>query len=141
MPSRSHHVACVTDDPARVHEYLTEVVGMPEHLRFHASGETLTATAGWPPSDGADIVMYGTAPGGIVEIIAIPDSLRGTVVPGIWLVSFATADVHAAVDAARARGFDASDPYAVTGDVPLTASFATVGGIPFELVRFDGGTP
>jgi catechol 2,3-dioxygenase-like lactoylglutathione lyase family enzyme len=138
MPSRSHHVACATDDPDRVHEFLTEVVGMPEHLRFRVAGEALTATGGWPPSDGADVVMYGTAPAGIVEVIAIPDELRGRVAPGIWLVSFATSDVDAAVAAARARGFEASDPYAVTGDVSLTASFATVGGIPFELVRFDG---
>lgn len=68
MPRAAHHVAVLTDDAASVHTFLTEVVGLPEHLRFHVPGADLSQTAGWPASDGADEVMYGTPPGGIVEV-------------------------------------------------------------------------
>jgi catechol 2,3-dioxygenase-like lactoylglutathione lyase family enzyme len=138
MPSKSHHVACFTDDPDAVHAYLTEVLGMPEHLRFHIPGDDLVATAGWPPNGGTEAVMYGTQPAGLVEVIAIPEELRAVVRPGPWLVSFAAPDIDARIDAARGQGLEHTEPYRTVGDVRLTASFTTVGGIPFELVRFDG---
>jgi catechol 2,3-dioxygenase-like lactoylglutathione lyase family enzyme len=138
MPSKSHHVACFTDDPDAVHAYLTEVLGLPEQLRFRIPGDDLVATAGWPPSSGTDAVMYGTQPAGLVEVIAIPEELRGVVRPGPWLVSFAAPDLDVRVAAARAQGLGHSDPYTTVGEVRLAASFTTVGGIPFELVRFGG---
>lgn len=137
MPRASHHVAVLTDDAAAVHTFLTEVVGLPEHLRFHVSGENLAQTAGWPPSDGADVVMYGTPPSGIVEVIEIPHELRAVVSPRMWLTSFAVGDVEARVASARRLGFAASDPVRVTGDVDLTASMIEVGGVTWELVRFE----
>ena len=73
MPANSHHVALCTDDPAAVHRFLTEVVGLQVYLEFFVPGENLTKTAGWPENDGAAVVMYGESPGGLVEVIAIPD--------------------------------------------------------------------
>ena len=137
MPTKSHHVACVTDDPAAVHAFLTEVVGLPEHLRFRIPGADLETTAGWPPNDGTVAVLYGTQPAGLVEVVAIPEELRGVVAPGMWLVSFAAPDLEARVAAARAQGVEVTDPYRTVGEVDLTAAFATVGGIGFELVRFE----
>jgi hypothetical protein len=137
MPTASHHVACVTDDPDAVGVFLTEVVGLPVHLRFRVSGDDLTRTAGWPANDGADVTMYGRPPAGIVEVIAIPEALRGRVTPRLWLVSFATADVTSFVDRARARGLDPSEPVPTRGDVDITTSIVDVGGLTWEFVSFD----
>lgn len=136
MPSRSHHVACTTDDPAAVEAFLTDVVGLPVYLRFWIPGENLERTAGWPPNEGTDAVLYGDPPGGLVEVIAVPEALRGRVPVGLWLVSFATADLEAMRDAAKAGGVVTTEPFTTTGEVRLDASFTTVGGVPFELVRF-----
>ncbi len=56
-------MACTTDDPGAVETFLTEVMGLPVHLRFRVAGEDLERTAGWPPSEGADAVIYGEPPG------------------------------------------------------------------------------
>ncbi len=137
MPSASHHVACVTDDPDAVHAFLTEVVGLDVHLRFTVSGEDLTRTAGWPENDGAAVTMYGRPPAGIVEVIAIPEALRGHVEPRIWLVSFATSEVRSFVERARGIGLDPSPPVPTRGDVDITTSIVDVGGITWEFVSFD----
>lgn len=137
MPSASHHVACVTDDPEAVHAFLTDVVGLEVHLTFSVAGEDLTRTAGWPESDGAEVTMYGRPPAGIVEVIAIPEALRGRVAPRLWLVSFATADITSFVDRARAIGLDPSAPVPTRGDVDITTSIVDVGGVTWEFVAFD----
>lgn len=138
MPAASHHVACLTDDPDAVHRFLTEVVGLPVHLTFTVSGEDLARTAGWPPSDGAAVTMYGRPPAGIVEVIAIPESLRDRVTPRLWLVSFATAEVRSFVDRARDVGLAPTDPTPTRGDVDITTAIVDVGGITWEFVSFDG---
>lgn len=137
MPSASHHVACITDDADAVHTFLTEVVGLPVHLRFSVSGADLTRTAGWPESGGAAVTMYGRPPAGIVEVIAIPDELRGRVAPRLWLVSFGTAEVGSFVARARALGLDPSPPTPTRGEVDITTSTVDVGGITWEFVSFD----
>jgi catechol 2,3-dioxygenase-like lactoylglutathione lyase family enzyme len=136
MPAASHHVAVLTDDPEAIHRFLTEVVGLAVHLEFTVPGEDLVRSAGWPPNEGASVVMYGTPPAGIVEVIAIPASLRDRIAPRIWLASFATKDLDDRVALARRLGFAASDPFATTGEVALRASMVEVGGISWELVGF-----
>ena len=137
MPSASHHVACLTDDPDAVHRFLTEVVGLPVHLEFTVSGDDLTRTAGWPPNDGAAVTMYGRPPAGIVEVIAIPEALRGEIEPRLWLVSFATSDVRSFVEKARGIGLSPTDPEPTRGDVDITTSIVDVGGVTWEFVSFD----
>jgi catechol 2,3-dioxygenase-like lactoylglutathione lyase family enzyme len=136
VPASSHHVACITDDPEAVHEFLTGVVGLEVHLEFRVSGEQLSETAGWPPSGGTTVRMFGRPPAGIVEVIAVPPELRGVVPSRIWLVSFATADVVPFVERARRQGLAPTDPSVTTGDVDLTTAFVDVGGITWEFVRF-----
>jgi len=137
MASSSHHVACTTDDPEAVHAFLTEVIGLDAHLDFRTSGEAMTQSAGWPPSDGADVRMYGKPPAGIVEVIAIPDELRGQVSAKIWLVSFATPNLITSVEEARRLGFPATDPTHVdTGEIDISVSMVDVGGICWEMVAF-----
>ena len=137
MAASSHHVACVTDDPEAVHTFLTEVVGLDVHLEFRTSGEAMTQSAGWPQSAGADVKMYGAPPAGIVEVIAIPDDLRGRVSPKIWLVSFATPDLTTRIETSRRLGFDATDATRVTtGEVDISVSMVDVGGIAWEMVAF-----
>ena len=137
MPSSSHHVACITDDAAAVHTFLTEVIGLDVHLEFRTSGEAMTQSAGWPPSGGADVRMYGKPPAGIVEVIAIPDELRGRVSPKIWLVSFAAANLAASIEESRRLGFPATGPTPVkTGEIDISVSMVDVGGISWEMVAF-----
>jgi hypothetical protein len=137
MANSSHHVACITDDPEAVHAFLTEVVGLPVHLEFTTSGADMSTSAGWPENPGASVTMYGVPPAGIVEVIAIPEELRGQVRPRVWLVSFATNDLAGRVEAARQQGLEPSEPMVSTSrDVDLTASLLEVGGICWEFVTF-----
>ena len=137
MASSSHHVACITDDTEAVHIFLTEVIGLGAHLEFKTSGEAMTQSAGWPQSDGADVRMYGRPPAGIVEVIAIPDELRGRVSPKIWLISFAAVDLAASIEQSRRLGFAAPDPTHIkTGEIDISVSTVAVGGIDWEMVAF-----
>ncbi len=129
-------MACTTDDPGAVETFLTEVMGLPVHLRFRVAGEDLERTAGWPPSEGADAVIYGEPPGGLVEVIAVPEALQGRVPVGLWLVSFAAPELDRIRRTARAAGVGMTDPITTVGEVRLDASFVRVGGIPFEVVSF-----
>lgn len=130
-------MACITDDPEAVHAFLTEVVGLEVHLRFSVAGADMSRTAGWPEHHGARVTMYGRPPAGIVEVIAIPEELRGQVEPRVWLVSFATADVRSFVERARASGLAPTEPVETRGDVDITTAIVDVGGLTWEFVSFD----
>ena len=137
MAASSHHVACITDDPEAVDAFLTEVVGLEVHLKFRTSGVDMSRTAGWPESGGADITMYGKPPAVIVEVIAIPEELLGRVRPRIWLVSFATTDIAARIEASRQQGLDATEAIGPPdGGVDVSVSMVEVGGISWEFVNF-----
>lgn len=136
MARRSHHLACVTDDRDAVVRFLTEVVGLEVHGELHAPPDSCAAILGWPEDNpGADGTMLGEGPGGLVEVIEIPDSLAGRVQPGIALASFATPDLEDRVEAARRFGAEVSDVIG-TEELGLQGSVARVGGIAFELLRF-----
>ncbi len=82
--------------------------------------------------------MLGQGPGGLVEVIEIPKALRGTVEPGFALASFSIPDLEARVDLCRARGIEVSDPIRTKNEVlDLSGSVAKVGGLAFELLRFE----
>lgn len=136
MARRSHHLACVTDDRDTVVGFLTEVIGLEVQGELHAPPESCSAILGWPPDNpGADGTMLGEGPGGLVEVIEIPESVRDRVRPGIALASFATPDLEERVEAARRFGAEVSDVIG-TEELGLQGSVARVGGIGFELLRF-----
>lgn len=142
MPNRSHHVACVTDEPEAVVEFLTEVLGLELTGRLRAPGDATSTILDWPENDGAEGWMLGTGSGGLVEVIRIPEELRGRVQPTFALISFATPDLEARVDQCRGRGIEVTDPIRTKGDgLDLSGSVARVGGLAFELLRFEATSP
>jgi len=136
VTSRSHHIACVTDDRDGVVQFLTDVIGLEVTGELHAPGDSTSAILGWPENDGADGTMLGRGPGGLVEVIAIPDELRGTVEPGFAVISFAMPDLEDRVEACRTRGIAVSDVIH-TESLGLSGAVAHVGGLGFELLRFE----
>jgi catechol 2,3-dioxygenase-like lactoylglutathione lyase family enzyme len=136
MASRSHHVACVTDDPEAVVAFLQDIVGLEVTGRLVAPGDATTAILGWPENDGAEGWMLGQGPGGLVEVIRIPDELRDRVTPGFALISFATPDIEGIVERCREHGVAVAEPVH-TPSLGLTGTVATVGGLAFELLRFE----
>lgn len=138
MPSRSHHIACVTDDPDAVIAFLTEVLGLELTGELRAPGDATSTILGWPENDGARGWMLGRGQGGLVEVIEIPDDLRGKVQPRFALISFATPDLEERVARCRERGIEVTDPIRTKGQgLDLSGSVATVGGLAFELLRFE----
>lgn len=138
MPSRSHHIACVTDDPEAVIEFLTKVLGLELTGELRAPGDATSTILGWPENDGAQGWMLGRGQGGLVEVIRIPDELRGQVEPRFALISFATPDLEDRVQECRNRGIDVSEPIRTKGEgMDLSGAVATVGGLAFELLRFE----
>ena len=139
MPKRSHHIACVTDDPEAVIAFLTEVLDLELTGELRAPGDATSAILGWPENDGARGWMLGRGHGGLVEVIAIPDELRGKVEPQFALISFATPDLEERVARCRERGIPVTDPIRTKGEgLDLSGSVATIGGLAFELLRFEG---
>jgi catechol 2,3-dioxygenase-like lactoylglutathione lyase family enzyme len=127
----------LTDDIDETARFLTEVVGMTGARWFPNDSEQATAVFGWPPiSEPGRRVVLGQPPG-MVELVEIPDELRGTVRPGVAFVAFATPDVEGYAERASAAGFDVGEVRTVPGaGEASTLVPVTVGGLPWELMRF-----
>ena len=69
-----------------------------------------------------------------VEVMPLPAELAGRVVPGTTSISLAVDDLEARVAACRAAGLDVTVGIG-GGDLPYAV--VTVGGLEFELVRFE----
>jgi hypothetical protein len=114
--------------------FLTDVVGMAVQGEFHVPGDVLEATLGWPPSDGADVTMLGSGDAGLIEVLDVPEPLRGVAPEGLAALSFLADDYEAVQDRARALTDDVT---VLFGDVPgVKLFFCTMGGVPME---FMGG--
>jgi catechol 2,3-dioxygenase-like lactoylglutathione lyase family enzyme len=136
MVSRNHHVVCYTHDPDSLVGFLTEVVGLKVLQKFAVPGETLTATMGWPPSDGADSWMLGEGSAGLVEVLSVPETLQDRIAPGLAAVSFAVRDLEAMVEAARKRVEVTEPARFVTDGIQLESSTCKIAGLDVEFVRF-----
>jgi catechol 2,3-dioxygenase-like lactoylglutathione lyase family enzyme len=133
MPKRLFHVVLLTDELEETVRFLSEVVGMGEPQWHDQPGEANAIVFGWP-AEGTDTkrVVLGEGPG-LIEVVGIPEPMRGTVEPGAAFLAFATPDPDGLGEAARAAGFEPGERYEMLGAtlVPIT-----VGGLPFEFVRF-----
>ena len=140
MASRSHHVAAITPDPDAVIAFLHDVIGLDIiTTELAAPPEAATHILGWPEGNpGVRGAMLGKGPGGIVEVIGIPPEIQDEVPAGFALISFATPDLEARVEACRESGVECSDPMRTKGEgMDLTGAVAKVGGLSFELLRFE----
>jgi hypothetical protein len=112
--------------------FLTDVVGMEVQFQMRVPGEILEKTLGWPPSDGADVTMLGTGDAGLVEVLDVPEHLRGVAPEGLAALSFLTDDFAGARERAKAH---ASDVTVFDTGVPgVDLFFCTMGGVPVEFM-------
>jgi catechol 2,3-dioxygenase-like lactoylglutathione lyase family enzyme len=140
MPKSIFHTVVLTDDLDGVVRFLNEVVGI-EPVRWFGdevgSPEQTQAVLGWPVED---VSIRGAIVGqgvGMIEALEIPESLRDREQPRVAFLTLATPDVEGYAERARAAGFDVAPTTAGDGVVSTFAMApVTVGGIPFELIRF-----
>lgn len=138
MPSSLSHVVVLTDDLDAILRFLGEVAGLRSVLRYETEPAEINQLFGWPVEHGkARGAFVGEGPGA-VDVLEIPEALRGEITPGVRLLAVANRDVATAGAAAAAAGFDVRGPFRTTtatgGAMSLTEVVA--GGIPFELVQF-----
>jgi hypothetical protein len=127
----------MTDDPDAVAEVLREVFGCGSTSPVTADGDAASALLGWPESPGFDGFITGSGGRGTVEVIPIPAELRGTVSPGVALVSFAVRDIEERIALCRSMGIEVSAPVRVSNTtIDVSLARFVVGGIPFELAQF-----
>jgi catechol 2,3-dioxygenase-like lactoylglutathione lyase family enzyme len=140
MPRSLFHVVALTDDLDGVVRFLSDVAGL-QPVRPFADEPATQAQAeqlfGWPAGE---VSVRGAAVGegaGMVEVIEIPEPLRGTEQPRVVFLTLATQDLDRYEAKAREAGFAVGPRF--SGDGAL-ADFATVpvtvGGLPFEFISF-----
>lgn len=140
MPRSMFHTIVLTDDLEGVITFLHEVVGMEPVRRFGDEVGSRTQAEqvfGWPADavtiDGA-VIGSGT---GMIEVLAIPESLRHVEKPRVAFMTFATPEVERYADRARDAGFEVGPIVSGDGVVStFTLSQVSVGGLDFEFIRF-----
>jgi hypothetical protein len=138
MPSRVFQVVLFSDEVDEAARFLVDVVGLIDPQWFDVPGEDNARAFGWPPDADSRRVVLGHGPG-MIELVEIPASLRGTVAPGVAWLGFATPDVEGHVERSREAGFEAGPVLSFEGvGEPATVAGVRVGGLPFEFIRFGG---
>ena len=139
MASGIHHVSCFSDDGS-VPTFLQKVVGLSPYDRFTAPGPVMTAMFGWPEAaPAASGERFGAGPNGLVEVISVPNELKGTVAPGLSFVTFTVRDLEARLEQCRRLGFDVGgiSRFNPTDQVGLATAVVRVGGVTFELAQYE----
>ena len=138
MPSALHHVTAMTHDLDAVVGFLRDVVGLRGEVvvadgRPASDPAVLASYLGWPePSDTMRVMLLGDQAAGLVEVVEIPQALRGRVATGLSIGSFLVRDVAGRVAQCREQGITTSEPAQVTGGLAtMTLARATVGGVTF----------
>src|SRR2546423_6683655 len=127
------YAICVTDDDGAVAAALRGVLGLPPDAGARAGA--LSWEAGSPALIGT---LLGAGSAGTIEVVRLPDELRGRLTPGTTAISFAVDDLEARVAACRAAGLDVSvAPHHPVGAGDVSYAVVVVAGLEFELVRFD----
>ena len=139
MPRALHHVTIVSSEFERLRAFMESVIGLEIVQPVSGSAKVATQMLGWPEENpGFSGVILGSGNAGLVEIIEIPQSLKGLVASDIALLSFASASLEALVDASRTFGIPIEDPIRVQSEtIDLDASLCEVSGVPIELIRLN----
>jgi catechol 2,3-dioxygenase-like lactoylglutathione lyase family enzyme len=138
MPTALSHVVVLTDDLDAVLRFLTDVAKLRPVAHYETVPGDVHALFGWPLEHGtARGAFVGEGPGS-VDVLEIPEALRGSVAPGVRLLAVANRDATAARDAAAGAGFAARGPFTATTATGGTMATTEVvaGGVAFELVQF-----
>jgi len=104
---------------------------------YEADADGLRALFGWDIDRPARCAFVGESPGA-VDLLEIPEALRGTVAPGVRLLAVVNRDASAAGEAAAAVGCEVRGPFHATSATGngMTMMEVVAGGVPFELVQF-----
>jgi hypothetical protein len=138
VPSSLSHVVVLTDDLDAALRYLGDVARIKAVNPYETDPEVVHALFGWPLEHsrlrGA---FVGEGPGSI-DLLEIPEALRGSVQPGARFLASVTRDVEAAAAQATEAGFGVRGPFEATTATggPMSMIEVTAGGVPFELVTF-----
>lgn len=132
MPKQLHHVIMRSHSAPTFITFLTDVVGMEVQFSLRVPGEVLEKTLGWPPSDGAEVTMVGSGDAGLIEVLDVPEHLRGIAPEGLAALSFLTDDFDRAQRSARAYSNDVT--VFDTGTPGVELFFCTMGGVPIEFM-------
>jgi len=138
MPKGIFHAVVLTDDLEANLTFLTEVCGIGPVQPYEPAAASLAAALGWPEAECRTRGAIVGQPPGMIDLVAIPPSLRATVAPGVTLLAIATPDVEGRAAAAREAGFDTAEPRTVTDATggSMTMAPLVVGGVGYEFVRF-----
>lgn len=129
----------MTNDDAAVTAFLQSVMGLEVAFKFTAAGPTVSAMLGWPEGPDPTVRLFGSGEAGLVEVMAVPEPIQEAVSPGIAMISFLVADLEARVERCRELGLKATDIVRVQyGDVDVSVASVSVGGLRFELYRYEG---
>ena len=138
MPSSLSHVVVFTDDLDAMLRFLDEVARIRVINRYETEPEDVHSLFGWPLEHSrARGAFVGEGPGSL-DLLEIPDALRGLVVPGVRLLAVVNRDTKAAATQAAEAGFGVRGPFDTTSAMgqPMSMIEVIAGGVPFELVQF-----
>jgi hypothetical protein len=138
MPRALSHTVVFTDDLDEAVRLCTEVANLSPVGPYDVAAEIAERLFGWTGLVGpVRATFVGESPGGL-DLIEIPEHLRGDVAPGLRLLAVVNRDATAAAERAAEAGFAVRGPLPSTtmhgGPMALTEVLA--GGLAFELVQF-----
>jgi hypothetical protein len=138
MPKSLSHVVVLTDALQEVVAFCTAVAGIPAVQRYDIEAAGVAELFGWSGLTApVPAAFIGEGPGGL-DVVEIPEHLRGDVTPGLRLLAVVNRDVTSASAAASEAGFGVRGPFHVTAATggPMSLVEVVAGGLPFELVQF-----
>jgi catechol 2,3-dioxygenase-like lactoylglutathione lyase family enzyme len=139
MPRALSHAVVLTDDLDATIRFLRDVANVaPVSPATAGAPDDYALVFGWPLEQAATRSAFVGEGAGMLEVVEIPESLRGEVRPGVRLLAVANRDTAAAAEAARNAGFEVRGPLTVTsaGEYGATIAEVMAGGVPFELIQF-----
>ena len=138
MPKGLSHTVVFTDDIDVAVRLCTEVANLSPVGPYDVAADVAERLFGWHGLDGpVRATFVGESPGGL-DLVQIPEQLRGEVAPGLRLLAVVNRDAAAVADRAAAAGFEVRGPLASTTmhGGPMALTEVVAGGLAFELVQF-----
>jgi hypothetical protein len=138
VPKALSHTVVLTEDIDEAVRLCTDVAGLSPVAPYEVAPEIAERLFGWTGLDGpVRAAFVGESPGAL-DLLQIPDHLRGEVAPGLRLLAVLTRDAAASAARATEAGFPVRGPLESTTvhGGPMWLTEVVAGGLPFELVQF-----
>lgn len=138
MPKALSHTVVLTDDIDETVRLCTEVAGLGPVGPYDVAPEIAERLFGWTGLEGPVRACFvGESPGAL-DLLQIPEHLKGSVQPGLRLLAVLSRDAAAAAGKATDAGFEVRGPLESTTmhGGPMWLTEVVAGGVPFELLQF-----